>query len=164
MSNISALNRAILAGQRLQAVTDALAAFNACYLAARGSSMPSELADVLTNTERALVAHQSAMRDELDAARVVAAETRVFKLGDYYVDLPAGYEVERHEACNIRLVVRKIGMPHDLDSGLVITHEENGDDVGGFVVRMNGVLLPVLCSTEHIALKTIFAELAKHEA
>ena len=54
MSNISALNRAILAGQRLQAVTD--------------------------------------------AARVVAAETRVFKLGDYYVDLPAGYELAKHEA------------------------------------------------------------------
>ena len=163
MSTLSALNRAILAGQRLQAVTDAIAAFKACYQAARGSSMPSELADVLTNTARELVRHKSALREELEAARVTAAETRVFKLGAYYLDIPAGYTVERIDTDGYR----RIGVS-PIGSGryewVVLTHETNGDDVGGFVVQMPDGMNDLLFSAEHIALKFILTELAKDGA
>ena len=47
---------------------------------------------------------------------------------------------------------------------VVLTHETNGDDVGGFVVQMPDGMNDLLFSAEHIALKFILTELAKDGA
>lgn len=162
MSNVSALNRAILAGQRLEVANAAMISLNNAYVACRASSMPSALQDALCNAERELVKHIDQLRDAYEVAHRIAQETKNFRVSDnVYVDVPKGYTIKRVSTVTCRrIVVQKDGTPREyVSAGEVLTHEANGDDVGGFVYTVNGELQPVLCSTELTALKSIIAAL-----
>lgn len=82
MSNVSALNRAILAGQRLEVANAAMTSLNNAYVVCRGSSMPSALQDALCNAERELVKHIDQLRDAYEVAHRIAQETKNFRVSD----------------------------------------------------------------------------------
>ena len=160
MSNVSALHRAILAGQRLEVAYAAMTSLNNAYVACRGSSMPSALQEALTNAERELVKHIDQLRDAFDVAHRIAQETKNFRVSDnVYVDVPKGYTIKRvSDDKRHRIMVQAEGEEYTT-VGEVLTHEANGDDVGGFVYEVRKELQPVLCSTELTALKSIIAAL-----
>lgn len=161
MSNLSALNRAIIAGKNSEAASAAATTLNAVYLQLRNTGMHKALEEALSKVEAELLAHADRLRHVADRAHQVAAETRVFKLGAYYMDLPKGYTASHmNEAGHYRVAVQRENDPSG-SAGRVFTHEKNGDDIGGFVAEVRGKMCDILFSAEHIAVKHVFAELAK---
>lgn len=162
MSNLSAINAAILAGQKIVNADHAIRLLREALHYANGA--PENVRKDIMRAMSSATDYSASLLDTLDAARAKAQRTSVFFVGDVPVDVPEGFAVRRPISQRDRLAV-VVAMGNCSGFGVsavlatVRTVEENGDDVGGFLVSLHGKLGDQVYSAEHIALKAIFAQL-----